>query len=45
MADKRLLQEYITLLAAKVECSPSLILNTLSEITRALNYALDIGGK
>ena len=44
VGDKRLLEEFITVLATQVECSPSMILNTLTEIGRALHFALDIKG-
>ena len=45
LGDKMLLRQYIQTLHTEVKCSSSLILNTLTEISRAISYALDIKGK
>ena len=45
LGDKMLLRQYIQKLYTEVKCSGSLLLNTLTEISRAVSYALDIKGK
>ena len=40
VADKACLQKFISLLENQIECSPSMILNTLGEIQRSLDFAL-----
>ena len=44
LGDKMLLRQYIQTLHTEVKCSGSLILNTLTEMSRAISYALDIKG-